>query len=219
MNRDSAHFLFPIIHTFIFLIPLKYVPSTHKSVEMVLVHLIITESLAACQPEFHSATISTPVYSESAWCVLCFYTGLQAFFKSLARVSSCFLNTLSLQMKSSYYFSRHFYLLPTCNCFMKLFASSLNMHHFIHVTTTSHWKLLPIVKFFWLFALLVKSLVYLHIKCFKNILIPGKWNILNTYIFGEFIFVSFLFVFSDHGCPIMTEPKGKIVWAQATWNS
>ena len=37
---------------------------------MVLVDLIITESLAACQPEFHSATISTPVYSESAWCVV-----------------------------------------------------------------------------------------------------------------------------------------------------
>ena len=47
MNRDSTHFLFPIICTLIFLIPLKYVSSTHKSLEMVLVDLIIAESLAA----------------------------------------------------------------------------------------------------------------------------------------------------------------------------
>ena len=150
--------------------------------------------------------------------VLCF-SGLQAFFKSVASVSSCFLNTLSLQMKSSYFFSIHFSLLPTCDCFMKLFASSVNTHHFIYVTTNSHWKLLPLGKFFRLFALLVKSLIYLHIKYFKNILIQCKWNFLNTYIFGEFIFVSFLSVFSDHGCPIMTESKGKIVQAQGTWNS
>ena len=47
MNKDSTHFLFPIIRTFIFLIPLKYVSSTHRSLEMVLVDLIIAESLAA----------------------------------------------------------------------------------------------------------------------------------------------------------------------------
>lgn len=67
-------------------------------------------------------------------------------------------------------------------------------------------------KFFRLFAFLVKLLIYLHIKYFKNILIHAS-GIFLIHIFGEFIFVSFLFQFFDHGCP-PDRIKRKIVQAQ-----
>lgn len=176
---------------------------------MVLVDLIIAESLAAVSLW---VSLCNNQHTCLFWIsmVCCAFLGYRLSSSLWLAFPHVFLNTLSLQMKSSYFFSIYTYLCSYCDCFMKLFASSVNTHHFIYVTTNSHWKLLPIGKFFRLFALLVKSLIYLHIKYFKNILIQRKWNfLLNTCIFGEFIFVSFLSVFSDHGCPIMTESKEK----------
>lgn len=156
---------------------------------------------------FHSATINTCLFWISMVC--CAFLGYRlssSLWLAFPHVFWCSLSPDEILLFLLY----TLIFAPTCDCFMKLFASSVNTHHFIYVTTNSHWKLLPIGKFFRLFALLVKSLIYLHIKYFKNILIQRKWNFLNTCIFGNLFLFHFCLCFLIMDVQLWQNQKEKL---------